>query len=80
MNRDYSPDKWTPEAIAQKAESARFIEALRRKQGVPEHVLYPPREESQDDGRDVRMEQLRRRLGDDEFEYLRMEAKREEQE
>jgi len=30
---------------------------------------------SLDNGRDVRDEQLRRRLGDDEYEYLRMEAK-----
>lgn len=37
----YAPDKQGPAAAKRKAESAAFIEALRVKHGIPEHVLYP---------------------------------------
>jgi hypothetical protein len=40
-----------------------------------ERVVRFWRDSMLDDGRDVRLDQLRERLGEDEYEYLRMEAK-----
>ena len=37
----YAPDKHGPEAEKRKAESAAFIESLRRKHGLTKAELYP---------------------------------------